>query len=101
GAGRTGRRRRQRSVPPPGERYGTRRRRRVGVVITDDRISDAELTAQALAADPDQPLPRDAVPFQGDPTPGIDLLPEWYMPRPALGRSTPARRAVAVAVIAA
>jgi hypothetical protein len=70
-------------------------------VITDQGISDEELTSQALAADPDEPLPKGAVPFQGEPTPGIDLLPEWYMPRPALGRSTPARRAIAVAVIAA
>jgi hypothetical protein len=70
-------------------------------VITDLVISDDELTSQALAADPEQPLPHDAVPFQGEPTPGIQLLPDWYMPRPALGRSTPARRAVAVAVIAA
>ncbi len=70
-------------------------------MITDHDISDEELTAQALAADPDEPLAQDAVPFQGEPAPGIDLLPEWYMPRPALGRSTPARRAVAVAVIAA
>lgn len=42
-------------------------------------ISDAELTALALAADPDLPLDPDAVPMQvylgqtGGP------LPEWYM----------------------
>ena len=70
-------------------------------MITDHGISDDELTALALAADPDEPLAPDAVPFRGDPTPGIDLLPEWYMPRPALGRSTPARRAIAVAVVTA
>jgi hypothetical protein len=70
-------------------------------VITDHGITDDELTAQALAADPDRPLPVDAVPFQGEAAPGLDLLPEWYMPRPALGTSTPTRRAVAVAVVAA
>jgi hypothetical protein len=70
-------------------------------VITDHGISDDELTAQALAADPDQPLGPDAVPFRGDTPAGIDLLPEWYMPRPAPGRATPARRAVALAVVAA
>jgi hypothetical protein len=70
-------------------------------VLTSHGISDEELTAQALAADPDRPLGPDAVPFRGDEAPGVDLLPEWYMPRPALGRSTPARRAVALAVVAA
>jgi hypothetical protein len=82
-------------------RYGTACRPRVDGVITGVDISDEELTAQALAADPDQPLAPDALPFRGDPSPGVDLLPDWYMPRPALGRSTPARRAVAVAVVAA
>jgi hypothetical protein len=70
-------------------------------VITDAGISDEELAAQALAADPDQPLGPDAVPFRGEPTPGLDLLPEWYMPRPVLGRATPTRRVVGLAVVAA
>ncbi len=51
-------------------------------------ISDAELTALALAADPDLPIPEDAVPFgEAD---GLEhgLLPEWYMPAPSLRRST-------------
>jgi hypothetical protein len=44
-------------------------------------ISDEELTAQALAADPDQPLDPDAVPLNGGPE--VDgLLPSWYMPTP-------------------
>lgn len=48
-------------------------------------VSDAELTALALAADPDQPLDPQAVPF-GDPElPG--LLPAWYMPVP-MARAT-------------
>lgn len=63
-------------------------------------LSDAELTAQALAADPDQPLAPDARPFAGEATLGVDLLPEWYMPRPVPGRSTPGRRAVALVVVA-
>ena len=48
-------------------------------------LSDQELTALALAADPDAPLPDDAVPI------GIHLarlgssLPSWYMP-PAVAR---------------
>lgn len=50
-------------------------------------ISDAELTALALAADPDAPIDDDAVPF-GDRDPAtFPLLPDWYMPAPSLGRS--------------
>jgi hypothetical protein len=51
----------------------------------DDRLTDAELTQLALAADPKAPIARDAVPI------GIHLaqlgaaLPTWYMP-PAVGR---------------
>ncbi|MFP5489680.1 MAG: hypothetical protein ACLGHQ_15415 [Acidimicrobiia bacterium] len=53
----------------------------------DIEISDAELTAEALAADPDAPLPDDAVPFgDNDPT-KFPLLPEWYMPAPGIRRS--------------
>ena len=40
-------------------------------------ISDDELTALALAADPDQPLGDDAVSILDDP---VGLLPGWYMP---------------------
>jgi hypothetical protein len=49
----------------------------------DAPISDEELTALALAADADTPLPDDAVPLTGDG--GADLLPAWYMPAPAGG----------------
>ncbi len=45
-------------------------------------ISDAELTALALAADPDAPVDDDAVPF-GAGEGGLGLLPAWYMPTPA------------------
>jgi hypothetical protein len=49
-------------------------------------ISDEELTALALAADPTEMLDDDAVPF--DVGGGSGLLPDWYMPAPqALGRS--------------
>ena len=49
-------------------------------------ISDEELTALALAADPDQVVPDDAVPF-GVALDGGDasLLPQWYMPAPDAG----------------
>jgi hypothetical protein len=45
-------------------------------------ISDDELAAFAMAADPDAPVPDDAVPF-GDRDPStFPLLPDWYMPAP-------------------
>ena len=56
-------------------------RRLVQESATDDVIvSDDELAAEALAADPEQPIPADAVPlsFGADSVPG--LLPDWYMP---------------------
>lgn len=62
-------------------------------------ITDEELTAQALAADPDQPLDPDAVPFRG-PGAGAGLLPDWYMPAPASGTRS-ARRTLVVAVLIA
>lgn len=55
---------------------------------TDEpEISEEELTALALAADPDAPVPDDAVPF-GDHDPAtFPLLPAWYMPAPGIRRS--------------
>ena len=55
-------------------------------VDPDAAVSDAELTALALAANPDAPIPEGAVPI------GIHLaqpgsaLPLWYMPPAAAGR---------------
>ena len=43
-------------------------------------ISDEELTALALAADPDWPVADDAVPFRSLGGESVPLLPEWYMP---------------------
>jgi hypothetical protein len=45
-------------------------------------ITDEELTALALSADPDQPLDPDAVPFTDADGAIVGLLPAWYMPRP-------------------
>jgi hypothetical protein len=45
-------------------------------------ITDEELTALALAADPDLPLGDDAVPLRPLTADGEPLLPEWYMPAP-------------------
>lgn len=69
--------------------------------MDDGGLTDQELAREALAADPDQPLPADAVPFRDERDDGPELLPEWYMPRPAHGRVTPARRAVGLALVAA
>ncbi|MET0143950.1 MAG: hypothetical protein ABW328_04070 [Ilumatobacteraceae bacterium] len=64
-------------------------------------ITDDELTAQALAADPDAPVPDDAVVFT---TGAIDadqheLLPAWYMPAPMARGGGRARRLVIVGLI--
>jgi hypothetical protein len=72
----------------------------LGALVT---ISDEELTALALAADPDQPLDPDAVPLaeylaNGS---GSGPLPEWYM-APVMARHSGRRRqAIIVAVIGA
>lgn len=54
-----------------------------------DDITDEELTALALAADPDTVVPDDAVPFTSTDHLGPGLLPEWYMPAPSQRPSTP------------
>ncbi len=64
-------------------------------------LSEDELTAQALAADPDEPLSPSALPFQAEPATGAELLPEWYMPAVVPGRSTPGRKAVALTIVVA
>lgn len=63
-------------------------------------LTDEELTALALAADPDAPLPDDAVPFEpGEPGVGTGL-PGWYMPAPARVVRTRGRVVAAIAVVA-
>ena len=61
------------------------------------RISDEELTRQALAADAEPDVPADAEPFVVG-QPGAGLLPEWYMPVPQGSGRSP-RRLLAVAGI--
>jgi hypothetical protein len=63
-------------------------------------ISDDELTAQALAADPDQPLDADAVVFTDSESPLGALLPEWYMPSPVAVSHKRWHRVLVVAAIA-
>jgi len=56
-------------------------------VVTIAPIDDAELAAEALAADPDQPVPPDAVPLSAVLEPGGPApLPAWYMPAPMRAR---------------
>jgi hypothetical protein len=69
----------------------------------NDPISDEELTGLALAADPDAPLPADAVNLWELDQDGEDaLLPTWYMPSPmGARRLTGWRRRVAILLIVA
>jgi hypothetical protein len=70
----------------------------------DAPVTDAELTALALAADPDVTPDRDAVPLSEALDDGrVGLLPDWYMPAP-MGAAAPLRgwrRRVIVVVILA
>ncbi len=64
-------------------------------------LTDDELTALALAADPDQPLGADAVPVDTYLARKVAALPEWYM-APVMARcSGRFGRAVILAVVGA
>jgi hypothetical protein len=67
----------------------------------DVGFTDEELTALALAADPDQPVDAGARPF--DPYSGRsgNFLPMWYMPPVMMRGSHGWRTGVVVAVVAA
>jgi hypothetical protein len=70
-------------------------------VAVPETISDEELTALALAADPNQPLPPDAVPLADYLADAFDPLPQWYM-APVMARHSGRRRqAIILAVIGA
>jgi hypothetical protein len=47
---------------------------------SDDTLTDAELTSLALAADPLEPIPDDAVPMSVHLAQFGPVLPLWYMP---------------------
>ncbi len=64
-------------------------------------ITDAELTALALAADPDQPLDPDAAPLSLIAGPGWSGLPSWYMPPVMMRGASRWRTGVVVAIVAA
>ena len=64
-------------------------------------ISDDELVAEALAADPDAGVPDDAVSlWELDGRADGALLPDWYMPAAASSARRGWRRRVAVSLVA-
>jgi hypothetical protein len=64
-------------------------------------ITDDELEALALAADPDQPLDADAVPLDVYLAKEAGPLPDWYMPPVMARHSGGRRRAVILSVTGA
>ena len=66
--------------------------------LREFEISDEELTALALAADPDAPIADDAVPVRSLQAEGDPLLPLWYMPVSASRARKDWRAVVAVAI---
>jgi hypothetical protein len=64
-------------------------------------ISDDDLAALALAADPDQPVPADAVPLDAYLATAPGGLPDWYMAPVMARHSAGRRRLVILAVVAA
>jgi hypothetical protein len=65
-----------------------------------DVWTDEELTALALAADPDAPLDITAIPLTDSASSGLGLLPSWYMPAIALGRAQRYWKIVVVVLVA-
>ncbi len=63
-------------------------------------FSDEELTELALAADPDQPLDADAIPFAFSDAGNFDLLPHWYMPPVMSSGGTRWRKTVILVIVA-
>jgi hypothetical protein len=64
----------------------------------EEQLSDDELTALALAADPSAPLAADAVPLSVHLSQCAIALPQWYMPA-AVTRSGSRRRLPVVMTI--
>ena len=64
-----------------------------------DAISDEELAALALAADPNAALDPGAQPWDGAVLHQHGLLPDWYMPTPAAARLGRLPRALVISLI--
>jgi hypothetical protein len=71
---------------------------RVTVEPDLEPITDEELAALAMAADPDAPIPDDAIPFGLAGTTHAALLPAWYMPAPSSRQGRVRRVVLAVLV---
>ena len=69
------------------------------VLADRDTLSDEELTALALAADPNAPLDPDAKPWDGAVLHQHGLLPDWYMPTPAGARLARLPRTLVISLI--
>ncbi|HEY1825065.1 MAG TPA: hypothetical protein VGG21_03795 [Acidimicrobiales bacterium] len=65
--------------------------------VAPQGISDEELTALALAADPDSPIDLRAKPWHFNAA--LDLLPEWYMPAPVASGRGRVSQVAAVSVV--
>lgn len=62
------------------------------VAVPVFQVDEDELTALALAADPDLPIADDAVPISFADDEADGLLPAWYMPAPmSAGRGSSRR----------
>ena len=68
------------------------------IEVDDFEISDEELTALALAAEPGSPFADDAVPVRSLQAEGDPLLPDWYMPVSASRARKDWRAVVAIAI---
>ena len=69
--------------------------------FTDEGLTDEELTELALAADPEEPLPEDAVPIGTYLSQIPAPLPLWYMPPVMRSGSRRWRTPVVLAVVSA
>ena len=69
--------------------------------VADDVPDEEELTALALAADPDAPLAADAVPIDHFLSQIPALLPQWYMPGAMARPGNRWRTAVVLAIVGA
>jgi len=66
--------------------------------VDDFEITDEELTALALAADPGSPFADDAVAWRPNGSDDDPILPDWYMPAAASSARGDWRAMVAVAI---
>jgi hypothetical protein len=69
--------------------------------LDDCGITDAELTALALAADPDAQVDEDAIPLNGYAVESGTALPDWYMPPVRARRGKRWRTPVVLAIVVA